>query len=280
MKDDIILILQNLNFTEYEAKAYLALLERAPLSGYAISLNSGVPRSKIYEVLNGMVARGDILVSQETTPLYLPLSPEELIAQRKRLAENAYQAAKKALKEYAVTANHRENIWNILGYEAIMGRVKEQIKSAKHRILLEAWKEDAMELRGALEQASQRGVEILMVAYGDIQFEFAVVYHHDLNEEITAEYGGRWLVFSADDREVVAGIISLGKESRAAWTTHPGLIMPITEVIIHDIYIKEIMNVAGKELEEKFGPNLIHLRSKFQLQPYGKKYYLSFQQEK
>ena len=81
MKTDIIAILQELDFTEYEAKAYITLLEKSPLSGYAISLNSGVPRSKIYEVLNGMVARGDILVSQENTPQYLPLSPEELIAQ-------------------------------------------------------------------------------------------------------------------------------------------------------------------------------------------------------
>jgi hypothetical protein len=71
MRLDVLAILQELSFTEYEAKAYLALLEKAPLSGYAVSLNSGVPRSKIYEVLGGMVARGDVMISQEDTPLYL-----------------------------------------------------------------------------------------------------------------------------------------------------------------------------------------------------------------
>ena len=74
-----------------------------------------------------------------------------------------------------------------------------------------------------------------------------------------------------------AGIVSLGDESRAAWTAHSGLVMPITEVIIHDMYIMEIMAVFGKELEAEFGPNLIKLRQKFLLEPHGKKYYLSSQ---
>ncbi len=280
MKTDIIAILQELNFTEYEAKAYLALLEKFPLSGYAISLNSGVPRSKIYEVLNGMVARGDILVSQENTPQYLPLSPEELIAQRKRDAEKTYQTAQNALKKFAVTSQNRENIWNISGHEAIMARVKQEIKGANHRVLLEVWSEDAMELRNELEQAAHRGIKILIVAYGELNFNFATIYHHHMPKEITNEYGGRWLVSSVDDREIVAGIVSLDQESRAAWTAHPGLVMPITEVIIHDIYIMEIMDIFGKELEAKFGQNLINLRNKFVLEPYGKKYYLSSQPQR
>lgn len=279
MKADVISILQELNFTEYEAKAYLALLEKSPLSGYAISLNSGVPRSKIYEVLNGMVNRGDILVSQESTPLYIPLSPDEVIAQRKRRAEQNYKIAQETLKRFVVTSQNRVNIWNISGHEAIIARVREKIKDAQHRILLEIWQEDAQELKDVLAQASQRGVDIIIVSYGELHLDFATIYQHHMNEDITTEYGGRWLVFSVDDQEIVAGIVSLGDESRAAWTAHPGLIMPITEVIIHDIYIMEIMKVFGKELEDKFGPNLIKLRDKFVLGPHGKKYYLSSQEQ-
>ena len=277
MKAEVISVLQQLSFTEYEAKAYLALLEKSPLSGYAISLNSGVPRSKIYEVLSGMVARGDILVSQENTPLYLPLSPEELIAQRKRRAETTYHIAQQALQQFAVTAQNRETIWNIAGHGAIMARVKEEIKAARHRVLLEVWSDDALELRDELKAAARRGVKILIVSYGELDFAFATVYQHYMPEDITREYGGRWIVSSVDDRGIVAGIVSLGDESRAAWTAHSGLVMPITEVIIHDMYIMEIMAVFGKELEAEFGPNLIKLRQKFLLEPHGKKYYLSSQ---
>jgi len=274
MKTDVLLILHELGFTEYEAKAYLALLEKFPLTGYAVSLNSGVPRSKIYEVLGGMVGRGDIMISQDKTPLYVPLPPNELIEQKKHRAEQTYKDAQEALEQYSSSSQNRENIWNISGHNAIINRVKEAIKTAKHRILLEIWEEDAEELRSALEQSAQRGVKITIVSYGFIDFDFASVYEHDMSGQITEDYGGRWLVFSMDDREVVAGIISLGDESRAAWTSHPGLVMPITEVIIHDLYIKEIMKEFKDELEGKFGPDLIDLRNKFTMGSYGKRYYI------
>jgi sugar-specific transcriptional regulator TrmB len=273
MSTGILKILQDLSFNEYEAKAYLALLEKSPLTGYAVSLNSGVPRSKIYEVLGAMANRGDIIVSQESTPLYIPVPPSELIAQRKQRAEQVFALAQEALDQYAATRQNRDGIWNISGHESILTRIKEGIKKAKHRILLEIWEEDAPELKEDLQKASRNGVEIQIVAYGEIDFDFAMVYRHDMSEQITAEYGGRWVVFSADDREVVAGIISLGSDSRAAWTMHPGLVMPITEVIIHDLYIMEILQEFRGQLEEKFGPNLSVLRNKFMIEPLGKKYY-------
>jgi HTH-type transcriptional regulator, sugar sensing transcriptional regulator len=260
---DIIKILKDVNFTEYEAKAYLALLEKSPLSGYAISLNSGVPRSKIYEVLGGLVDRGEVMISHENPALYTPLPPNELINLKKRKAESSFEVAEEALENYSYVSLNRENIWNITGYEPILNRTKEAIKEATGRILLEIWAEDAQELKEELQAAAKRGVKILIVSYGDLVFDFAQIHQHDASEEITNEYGGRWIVLSADDREVVAGILSLGEDSRAAWTMHPGLVMPITEVIIHDLYIYEMMKKHRDILESSFGPNLTELRNRF-----------------
>lgn len=274
MKSDLVGLLRALNFTEYEAKAYITLLEKSPLTGYAIALNSGVPRSKVYTTLGSMVKRGDILVSRDKTPCYTPLSPAELIARRRRESEQVYKEAETSLTLHAATGEKREDIWNITGHAAIMEKVKEGIANAKQRILLEIWAEDAEDLRAALKKAALRKVKIIIIAYGQIGMKYATVYHHDESEEITSEFDGRWIVFSGDDSEVVAGIVSIGDDSRAAWTTHPGLVMPITEVIIHDLYVMEITLAFRHELEEKFGPNLAALRKKFALGTTGKKSYL------
>ncbi|MDA4896313.1 TrmB family transcriptional regulator, partial [Streptomyces sp. MS2A] len=77
MKENILDVLKNLNFTEYESKAYLALLEESPLTGYAVAKKSGVPRSKIYEVLESLVIRGDIFVSYGNTPQYIPVPAKD-----------------------------------------------------------------------------------------------------------------------------------------------------------------------------------------------------------
>ncbi|MEJ8305742.1 TrmB family transcriptional regulator [Saccharibacillus sacchari] len=270
MKPEIVKLLQDLNFTEYEAKAYLALLDKSPLSGYAVSLGSGVPRSKIYEVLGGLVDRGEVLISHEEPSLYTPLPPQELIRLKKRRAESSFEAAEAALEHYSFVSSNRENIWNITGADAILERAADAIERAQQRVLLEIWPEEAKLLEKDLHAAAKRGLDVLLVVYGELpDFEFAQVYPHDSSDEITREYGGRWIVVSADDREVVAGIVSLGADSRAAWTLHPGLVMPITEVIVHDLYIYELMQAHRETLEATFGPNLIELRKRYNAGPNG-----------
>ncbi|USK26430.1 TrmB family transcriptional regulator [Bacillus sp. CMF21] len=274
MKVNILDTLKNLNFTEYEAKAYLTLLEASPLTGYAVAKNSGVPRSKIYEVLDSLTIRGDILVSPGNTPQYTPVPAKELIKNRRMKADEHFEQAEILLEKFEHSANDRENIWNITGRSEILDKVKACIISAKNRILLEIWKEDFKELEPELKQAAIRGVSVTIIAYGEIISDFANVYLHDMSDEITEEYGGRWLVISGDDSEVVAGIVSLGKDSRAAWTMHVGLVMPITEVMIHDLYLMEIMKKHREILEESFGKNLINLRHKFAIHPDYKKHYV------
>ncbi|QGQ45125.1 TrmB family transcriptional regulator [Metabacillus sediminilitoris] len=274
MKENILGTLKNLNFTEYEAKAYLALLEESPLTGYAAAKNSGVPRSKIYEVLDSLAMRGDILVSPGNTPQYTPVPAKELIKNRRKKAEENFEQAEHLFENFERSSNDRENIWNITGRSEILEKVKACICSAKKRILLEIWKEDFSELEFELRNAANRGVIVTIIAYGEIVSDCANVYLHDMSREITEEYEGRWLVFSGDDSEVVAGIVSLGKDSRAAWTMHIGLVMPITEVMIHDLYLLEIMEKHRDILEESFGENLIHLRHKFSIHPDFKKHYV------
>ncbi|KAA9022891.1 TrmB family transcriptional regulator [Niallia endozanthoxylica] len=274
MKETIFGTLKKLNFTEYEAKAYVTLLEESPLTGYAVAKNSGVPRSRIYEVLDSLALRGDILVSPGNTPQYTPVPAKELIKNRRREAEENFELAEKSLAELGRSADNRENIWNITGQSEILHKVKDCILSAKKRILLEVWKEEFEELESELRHAAKRGVNVTIIAYGEISANFANVYLHYMGHEITEEYGGRWLVISADDTEVVAGIVSLGKDSRAAWTRHVGLVMPITEFIIHDLYLMEIIEKHRELLEESFGENLVNLRRKFSIHPDFKKHYV------
>ena len=57
MKEDPITRLNRIGFSEYEAKAYVALLRKSPVSGYELSKMSGVPRSMIYEVVGKLARR-------------------------------------------------------------------------------------------------------------------------------------------------------------------------------------------------------------------------------
>ena len=264
MIEDILNLLIHIGFTEYEAKAYLALLQQSPLTGYAIARISGVPRSKIYEVLGAMSERGDVLVSYGEPVQYAPKQPQELIASRRRTIEQRLAAAEKGLEDFLGKNTPTDLIWDIRGRDEILSRLREVIGRAKKQILLQIWEEDAPEIRETLLLAAQRGVVITVVAYGNPDFPFARIYAHEPGvEEITDEYGGRWIILSIDGQEIVAGIVSLGKESRAAWSSHVGIVMPITEQIKHDLYIAEMLNNHREVLEANFGRALRNLRQQF-----------------
>lgn len=267
--------IKKIGFTEYEAKTYLALLKEAPMSGYAIAKASGVPRSRIYEVLDSMVSKGDVIVSPGDPTLYSPLAPDELIERRKKISNLELENALTVFNEQKGKTNKKEDIWSIVGQDAIIAKVNECIRNAKKRILIELWAEDYSYLEEELRKASDRGVSIIVVGYGEIDAPYAFVYPHDISDEITYEYGGRWVVFSVDDSEVVAGVISQGKDSKAAWTGHGGLVMPITEVIIHDLYLAELLLTHREILEEEYGQGLHKLRQKFLLHPDGAKHYIT-----
>ncbi|AQR94611.1 TrmB family transcriptional regulator [Clostridium saccharoperbutylacetonicum] len=158
------LIIEDVAIIEvYEAKAYLALLEESPLIGYAVAKNSGVPRSKIYKVLDSLAMRGDILISHGSTQQYVPIPAKELIKNRRVKAEENFKLAEKSLEQYNQSAKNRENIWNITGHDEILDKVKECIISAKHRILIELWKEEFKELESELKKASDKGVVVTII---------------------------------------------------------------------------------------------------------------------
>lgn len=262
MDVDTLNSVQELGFTEYEAKVYLALLDESPASGYRVAQNSGVPRAKVYEVLGGLVRRGAVLANYSDPVRYAPLSPQELVARRRREMEGSIRTAEENLERYATSTASRGAIWDITGREEILERAREVAGRAERSILAEVWREDAPELKEALAAAADRGVEVGIVAYGDPDYPFAKVYHHDLVDEVTRGLGARWIVLSADTREVVTGILSMGKESRAAWTSHPGLVVPTTELVKHDIYVQEMLDAHREILEESFGPGLVDLRER------------------
>lgn len=264
MSQELVRSLQALDLTEYEAKVYIALLGEQASSGYAVARMSGVPRSRVYEVLGNLVERGIVLTSNGDPVQYAALPPQELLARRRTEVDAALAIAEHGLEAAMIASTDRNLIWDLTGRDAILERVRDVVNRANDRVLMQLWAEDAPAVEPQLRAAAKRGVDVLIVAYDDPGFDFGRVYLHEPGaEEIGAEHGGRWIILSADAREIVAGIVSLGERSRAAWTSHPGLAMPITEEIKHDIYLAELLETHREALEAVFGPSLSALRKRF-----------------
>lgn len=206
---------------------------------------------------------GAVRLSRGEPTVYGPVPPAELIEHLRTQATERLDAAEAALAAHTAGGSGEAVIWDIEGREAIVEQARRLIRSARSRILMEVWQADAEELRPDLADAADRGVRVIAVAYGQVDYPFAEVRLHPSTDEVTAGLGGRWLVVSADDEEIVAGNVSGTAPSRAAWTRHPGLAVPVTEQIIHDLYMIEMLDAHADVLEATFGPGLARLRQRY-----------------
>lgn len=71
--------LKKLGLTEYEARAYITLVEKGTLTANALSKYSEIPYSKIYDVLSRLEKKGWIIIEEEKPKKYKPKPPKEAV---------------------------------------------------------------------------------------------------------------------------------------------------------------------------------------------------------
>jgi sugar-specific transcriptional regulator TrmB len=139
--------LLSLGLTGYEASAYVALTRRGKASGAEVARLAGLPRQRIYDVLDGLVGRGLATVEPGRPAHYTALAPEDAVAallaahraSLERMQQEAAQAV--ALLTPAYRDGRSENdplsYIEVLRESAAIGkRFAELEASAKREILV------------------------------------------------------------------------------------------------------------------------------------------------
>ncbi len=91
--------LRELGLSEYEALVYMTLLSRGELTPRKISEESGVPRTKVYEVLRRLGEKGWVVTISRKPLIYAPRKPAEILEEKKRFYEERVEKAKNLLEE-------------------------------------------------------------------------------------------------------------------------------------------------------------------------------------
>jgi sugar-specific transcriptional regulator TrmB len=73
-------LLLNLGLNRYEAGAYVALTRRGRATGAEVARIAGLPRQRIYDVLDGLVGRGLATVEPGRPAYYAAVDPDHAIA--------------------------------------------------------------------------------------------------------------------------------------------------------------------------------------------------------
>jgi sugar-specific transcriptional regulator TrmB len=91
--------LERIGLTEYEAKTYLALLEVHLNTAAKVSEKSGVPRTRIYSVLESLMHKGWVRIYSGVPLLFKAQAPKEVFVKIKGEYSEFLDSVKSTLKE-------------------------------------------------------------------------------------------------------------------------------------------------------------------------------------
>jgi HTH-type transcriptional regulator, sugar sensing transcriptional regulator len=251
-----------LGFSEYEAKAYLALLQNFPASAYEVAKTAGIPTSKIYEVLSRLVDKEIVQVSGNTKKKYIPLDADEFLEKQQSNLEKTIGLLKTSLKELQ-PESAVSYIWNIYKYEELLEKAIRMLGEANTSILISGWPEELAFLESILQEKEAENVQIACINFSSKLVEIGQVFAHPIDRTIYVEKGGRGLVIVTDGQQAMLGTIFADQQVEGAWSKNRGFIMLAEDYIKHDVYIMKIVERFNAQLLEKFGENYEKLRDVF-----------------
>jgi predicted transcriptional regulator len=258
-------LLMRTGFSEYEARAYVALLGKNPASAYEVARSSGIPTSKIYEVISRLAEKGvvSVLDGKKGTKNYIPMEPSEFLEDLRSRTEATLEGLKGALSGASRGDPDVSCIWNISGYGHLMDKARRIISGAGETLLLSIWEEEAGALRDVLDEAGQRGVRIAAVYFGHAWTGPGMTYQHPIHDSIYAEKGGRGLSVVADSADALVGAIAPDGAVDGARSSNSGFVTFAEDYIRHDIYMMKVIKRFDRHLRERFGNKYEMLRDVF-----------------
>ncbi len=244
--------LQELGFSEYETKAYIALLQQHPLNGYALAKNSGLPRANIYGVLQKLEERGAVIaIAVAEGIVYSPITPDDLISRLGSHISEVLTTTQRELKALA-TPIEQTYVQNVQGNDQLLEHARELIHRANEHLLIALWQPEASALAEALAQAQSRGIVINILCCQACPQECGGCQGNIYRYRVTPDQQTHGLIVIQDNYEMLVG--TTGIKATAIRTRQPGLVEMTTWYVRHSITLAAIVADMGGALESTLRP--------------------------
>jgi HTH-type transcriptional regulator, sugar sensing transcriptional regulator len=165
--------LKSLGITKYEALVYIALLRVPSATASEIHDSSSVPRASVYPVLDQLVDKDLVSVSQSAPKRFAAIPPTDAITRLLSRIERDAESARSGLlaihrQRIAPEQGNEELIWNLYGLDAIRRKLVDLISGATNEVHLIAHPTVlADEVREAITAMSDRVAIEVVTPYWD-----------------------------------------------------------------------------------------------------------------
>lgn len=259
-----------IGFGDYDARAYCALLSQSPANGYQIASRSGIPRAKVYETLDRLVARGaavKVETSNKNAKVYVAVDPETLINSIQKDMNAACNRAVKELQQWQNEPGVVEFLWRITSRDDLVTRAHALVENAQITLHVALWAEEFDAVLSNLIRAAQRNVRMAIILYSphpglrELQKSGAgAILHCDSKLQAVPKLG-RQFVLASDRKQCITGSFFDDHTVDGVYSMNRGLVSNTIDLVNHEIYLERILEEVGAPIFKMYGEKLEKLDS-------------------
>jgi len=207
---EIIDRMQEIGFSQNEAKVYLALTLKNPMSGYEVAKNADITRTMVYDILKRLVQKEAVVEIEADPKLYAPVPYKDLFQRYRQEYMERITLLEDAMDRIETDSRTDNCLVKMLDHEEMIKEVGKLIKSAKYEIYLSIWEQEARMFADDLKQAFDRGVKIISFSYCKLPYDFGIIYEYGISQDILKDIWKRRRIIVVVDRERI--LIGEGNE--------------------------------------------------------------------
>ncbi|ENQ3076868.1 TrmB family transcriptional regulator [Bacillus sp. WLY-B-L8] len=239
---------QSLGFNQYEAKAYVALVYLGTSSAYQVSKQSGVPRARIYEVLEGLEKMGVVMKEEvNEAAQYSPLPVDVFLESIKQKWEDTYTSVQQELKEVESQRPKADpRVTTIKGEETILSFCRILLRRAQSRIIISMW--DTM--YGKLEedlQEMQKTCSLKGIVF-QVKNPLPNLVIHRKTDYVDNIGEKKWFIISIDGKEMIYGH-PVEQNGNTFYTDDSVHVSLLENYIWHDVLVNRLMQESKDNLQ-------------------------------
>jgi HTH-type transcriptional regulator, sugar sensing transcriptional regulator len=225
--DELVQRLQALGFSQYEARAYCALLQKSPANGHEVAKTAGIPTSKVYETLERLHQKGSVLVQRSEPTLWAPVPYRDLVGSLRQRMESTFSAVEQGLAQLG----HEQDTaltWSLSGHGHVVDSMRRAIDRARERLAAIIPASELGELGPPLRDAAQRGVALDVVAGDGAALDLPSSDRVRVRQRPAGDPEDRLALVVGDGEETV--LADLGRDRpEGMWTHHPAVALLAAE---------------------------------------------------
>lgn len=254
MKDGITQLMQ-LGLSNYEARAYVALLQQSPQNGYEIAKAADIPRANIYAVLRKLEERGAALRLDSPSGIrYSPVPITTFVQQQESRFKQILENTAKSLTDVARQPAN-EYVLNAHGYQALLENAQSVIDQTQEKLLLAILPPESLALSSNVSLAQSRGVEIL--SHCLLPCPPQTCGHccgHIFRYAVLPSASSRWLVIVSDNTELLLSEISADDQALTIRTRQPAFVRLASWNIRTNVALAAVVDDLGQQLPTLLEP--------------------------